>query len=424
MKLFNKYNRINIPLTIVIFIVGSFLFYFLLQKILIRQLDETLKGEMQEILSYVQSHHQLPDIQNTREQWTTVDSASIPPGRVMKRDASWFDKRERELEPLRQIIFPLHIDGKGYTITVSKSEFETEYLLKLIIGLTIAMIALILVCNFIVNRYILKKLWQPFYQTIESFQRYKLSNANALTLPKGKIDEINTLNESLNEMSSRANREYSSLKSFTENASHEMQTPLAVIRTHTDLLLQGVDLTEEDLKHIHYIENSTQRLSKLHQSLLLITKIENRQFVLSEKVEMEEVIKNYVSELEELLCAKRITLELETVPVYITFHKNLAEIMIANLVSNAVRYTQAGGKIILKLQPDSLSILNSGTGGGLDDESIFKRFYKAHNTGDGTGLGLAIVKEICALVNFNIYYQFDQGMHKFVIQFQDKVSHA
>jgi hypothetical protein len=75
-----------------------------------------------------------------------------------------------------------------------------------------------------------------------------------------------------------------------------------------------------------------------------------------------------------------------------------------------------------ELQPDSLSILNSGTDGGLDDESIFKRFYKAHNTGDGMGLGLAIVKEICALVNFNIYYQFDQGMHKFVIQFQDKVS--
>src|SRR6185369_10333243 len=139
---------------------------------------------------------------------------------------------------------------------------------------------------------------------------------------------------------------------------------------------------------------------------------------------LEEVIKNYLSELEELLSAKRITLELETVPVSITFHKHLAEIMIANLVSNAVRYTQAGGKIVLKLQPDSLAILNSAAEGSLEDESIFKRFYKAQNKGDGTGLGLAIVKEICALVNFNIYYQFDQGMHKFVIQFQDKVSHA
>src|SRR5678816_3001838 len=115
MKLFNKYNRINIPLTIVIFIVGSFLFYFLLQKILIRQLDETLRGEMQEIQSYVASHHQLPEIQNTREQWTTVDSISVPPVRIIRQHSSWYDKREREQEPVRQIIFPLHVDAKGYT---------------------------------------------------------------------------------------------------------------------------------------------------------------------------------------------------------------------------------------------------------------------------------------------------------------------
>src|SRR5215471_19158105 len=118
MKLFSRYNRINIPVTIVIFIVGSVMFYFLLQRILVHQLDETLRSEMQEIRSYVESHHQLPEIQNTRGQWTTIDSADTPPARIVLKHNNWFDQREKEDEPIRQIIFAQRVNDRTFTITV------------------------------------------------------------------------------------------------------------------------------------------------------------------------------------------------------------------------------------------------------------------------------------------------------------------
>lgn len=422
MKLFARYNRINIAVTIVIFILGSILFYISLRHILIRQLDETLRGEMQEITGAVQAHGRLPEIQNTRQQWTTIESVGQPFQEIKIRHIPWYNEREHEQEIVRQLVFPLTAEGKWYKVTVSKSEVETEYQLKLIIGLTIGMIGLILSCNYVINRYVLKRLWQPFYQSIQSIHQYKLSSNQPLQLPRGEIEEINILNQSLNEMSSSINRDYLALKSFTENASHEMQTPLAVIRTHTDLLLQHSEWSEQDLQHLHFIEASTQRLAKLHQSLLLITKLENRQFVLTEQVDMEEVLNDYVSGIREWAEDRQIRISLEAEPTVILFHRHLAEILIANLLNNALRYTPARGRIHVNLSPRSLAILNTAANGALNKESIFQRFYKADSGTESTGLGLAIVKEICTLTKFTVEYDFLNGEHRFTIKFShDKI---
>ena len=417
MKLFTTYNRVNIIATIFTFVLGSVAFYFFLNYVLTRQLKETLRSEQFEIIHYVEEHHALPEIQNTRHQWITIEKALVILAKPQFKTATTYNEREQESEPVRQLLFTIEVGTQLYQITVNKSEAETEELLKLIILVTIAMIALILILNYIINRKLINKLWQPFYKTIAEMKDYHVSDKKPLQLSAEPVDELNLLNESLNKMTQSIYKDYAALKSFTENASHEMQTPLAVIRLKIDTLLQQTDLNEQSLQQILSIENAAQRLSKLHQSLLLLTKIENRQFLLNEKVDIKKIILEKIKEREEIIAAKQIIIETNCKEVVVSFHQHLAEILFNNLLNNCIKYTAPNKKISVELNERIICFRNDAVNGSLDEIKIFRRFYKSSDSSEGTGLGLAIVKEICKLAEFEISYSFKEQQHIFLIQF-------
>lgn len=417
MKLFTKYNRINITATVVAFILGSIAFYFVLHYVLIRQLNETLRAEQQEIAAYVNIHHQLPEIQNTKHQWITIEKTVTPLSKAKIISIPFYNQKENETEYIRQLVFPLHLPAQDYLVTVNKSEAETEDLLKLIILVTIGMIGLILLFNYIINRKVVNRLWQPFYITIDSIKQYHVSNREPLQLSKEPVDELNLLNESLNKMTQSVFNEYSALKIFTENASHEMQTPLAVIRSKVEMLLQQPEWKEHDLQQLLSIENAVLKLSRLHQSLLLLTKLENKQFVPDEKVQLSKIIEDKLNDIHELLVPKQLKVVTDCKEVTIAFHHHLAEILVNNLLKNAIFHTPAAGYIWIEMTPEFLSIKNTAVNGPLDSNKIFKRFYKADHSQEGTGLGLAIIKEICNVAGFTAAYQFKDNQHVFTIQF-------
>lgn len=417
MKLFARYNRINITATILIFVFGSIAFYFVLQYVLVRQLDETLRGEQQEIVEFVKLHNQLPDIQNTKHQWITLQPTMFMQGRSRAKSILVYNKREDEQEWIRQLNFTVNTSTGMYSITVNKSETETEELLKGIILVTIGMIGVILLFNYLINRKMVTRLWQPFYNTIASIKEYHISSQQPLQLAKEPIDEINLLNESLNQMTHRIHRDFHALRSFTENASHEMQTPLAVIRSKVDTLLQETEGRKETIQQLLSIEDATHRLSKLHQSLLLLTRLENCQFLFDEPVDLENIIETKSEERKELLQAKNLSLQLNSVPVTLNFHPHLAEMLITNLMNNAIRYTPEGGSILIQLTTRQLTISNTAIGETLDTTRLFERFYKTDPASEGTGLGLAIIKQICNAAGFTIAYQLTNGKHQFTIQF-------
>ena len=417
MKLFARYNRINITATILIFVFGSIAFYFVLQYVLVRQLDETLRGEQQEIVEFVKLHNQLPDIQNTKHQWITLQPAMFMQGRSRAKSILVYNKREDEQEWIRQLNFTVHTSTGMYSITVNKSETETEELLKGIILVTIGMIGFILLFNYLINRKLVTRLWQPFYNTIASIKEYHISSQQPLQLAKEPIDEINLLNDSLNQMTQRIHSDFHALRSFTENASHEMQTPLAVIRSKVDTLLQETEGRKETIQQLLSIEDATHRLSKLHQSLLLLTRLENCQFLFDEPVDLENIIETKSEERKELLQAKNLSLQLNCERVTLNFHPHLAEMLITNLMNNAIRYTPEGGSILIQLTTRQLTISNTATGEALDTTRLFERFYKTDPASEGTGLGLAIIKQICNAAGFTIAYRLTEGKHQFTIQF-------
>ena len=417
MKLFTRYNRINIAATILIFVIGSVAFYFVLQYVLIQQLDETLRSEQQEVIEYVTAHNQLPEIQNTRHQWITIEPGISTLGKIKPQRIWILNPKENEMEPVRLLVFSVSAADKVYKVNVYKSELETEDLLQLIILVTIAMIGLILLFNYLINRRLINRIWQPFYHTIDKIRDYQVAAQHPLSLSKESIDEINLLNESLNSMTQRIHQDYSALRSFTENASHEMQTPLAVIRTKVELLLQDAEGKPKSVQQLLSIEDATLKLSRLHQSLLLLAKLGNRQFVLNEPVNLTEILEHKLKEREELMISKELQVNISFESVTLSFHQHLAEIMVSNLLNNMIRYTPNDGEVNIELNHKLLSISNTAINGPLQNEKVFERFYKVGNTQEGTGLGLAIIKEICNSAGFKVFYLHQGNKHQFTIYF-------
>ena len=420
MKLFTKYNRVNITATIFTFVMGSIAFYFILDYVLTRQLNETLRSEQQEITDFASVHHQLPEIQNTKHQWINIQQTDTLISKPIYAIA--YINRHRKKEKIRQLIFSLQVNEKSYRITVNKSETETRDLLQLIVLVNIIMIALILLFNYFINRKLINRLLKPFYFTISSMKDYHISNRKPLDLPTESIEELNLLNESLNSMTQRIFQDYTALKSFTENASHEMQTPLAVIRSKLDILIQQPGLNEIGLQHIATIEDSARRLSKLQQSLLLLTKIENRQFTLSEFVNIKPIILDRISEKEEMINSRKLQIKVYITDTVLPFHQHLAEILFNNLLNNCIRYTPEGGMMIIEQEQQIIRFINDAEKGPLNNNKIFQRFYKASDNREGTGLGLAIIKEICNLAGFIITYHFTANQHIFQINFQNQIN--
>ena len=182
--------------------------------------------------------------------------------------------------------------------------------------------------------------------------------------------------------------------------------------------MQNDTLKKESVEQLLAIESAAIKLSRLHQSLLLLTKLENRQFIADEQVNMQQIIEAKTAEWQDLMASRNLSLHMQCSNVIISFHHHLAEILVNNVLNNALRYTPAGGQISVILNNDYLQVSNTAETATLDAGKVFTRFYKAQGGGEGTGLGLAIIKEICSLAGFGAGYTFEGDKHIFTIYFR------
>jgi signal transduction histidine kinase len=418
MKLFTRYNRINVIASILIFLIGCVAFYFVISYVLVRQLDKTLHNEQTEILQYSKEHNALPEILNTTDQQIVFEPTTKLLQKPKYASYKLWDEKDKDMEWVRNLTFTVNLSDKIFKVTVTKSQMETEDLLTLILYVAISMVALIIIANFIINRMVLQKLWQPFYATIGSIEQYQLSKKTATQLPDTTVDEFNLLNNSFNSMAKKVEHEYEMLKEFTGNAAHEMQTPLAVISNNIEALMQDELVLKNQHQVIAIIEQSVSRLSRLNQSLLLLTKIENHRFELNEVVKWDTLLTQKLAELAELLTAQKLQITIDTIPVTTLFHHHLADIIISNLLNNAIRYNVANGSISIQLHINQLTISNTSLMPSLDTEKIGSRFYRHSATKpDGNGLGLSIIKQICDVAGYQFIYTYEQSQHHFAIVF-------
>jgi signal transduction histidine kinase len=245
---------------------------------------------------------------------------------------------------------------------------------------------------------------------------FKLGKVKEVELPHTTIEEFAFLGGNLKETIQKAEEEYQSLKEFTENASHELQTPLAIIRSKLDLYIQRDDLSEaqsEELKEIYF---AVKRLSRLSSSLLLLTKIENQQFDQVSAINLRQKIEEKVQQFQELWKNNELRLYYQLEDTTINANGDLIDILLNNLLSNASRHNLKGGIIEIHLKADQLTVSNTGSLKALDSKRIFRRFYKEKAHGEHNGLGLSIIKQICEQSHISIVYFYKDGKHGFQLE--------
>jgi Signal transduction histidine kinase len=417
MKLAAKYNRVTLIASIIVFIFTGVIYYSVIHYILTGQLDRDLAIEEDEIAAYVKTNGKLPQAGSFKEQkvsYSLIDSGHNFERRYFYND--YFNKSEQKIEPGRSLIYTVEVNGKLYSVTVTKSRVESEDLVRIIVLITLSVTILLLITLLLINRFILNNIWKPFYGILSQMKAFNLADKNDIRIESTKIDEFTELNTAVAAMSLRVKQDYRELKSFTDNASHEMLTPLAVINSKLDTLIQTETFSDSQGELIEDIYVAVGKLSRLNQTLLMLAKIENNLIADQETIALDNLIRQKTRQFQELLQLHNINLRTDLAHKQINMNKHLADMLINNLLSNAIRHNYKDGQIFIQLNDSQLIVSNTSLDTALIADKVFERFYK-NTASEGMGLGLAISNQICNLYHFKLNYAYQNSQHIFTVSF-------
>jgi signal transduction histidine kinase len=371
------------------------------------------------------------DYQNhpTRKRATIamIPADSVPRGvsSSYTRGIDWNPEFQRDEFKLMVTSYYL-INGANYRITTYSFIPSFYQLLPGVVDsfkwILLVLLVLVVVAGGLISKYILK----PFKRTMRVIQSFDLKEKEPIRLPGTRTSEFMELNQFLRKMTEKAQEDYQSLKEFTENASHELQTPTAIIRGKLDLLMES-DIRDEQAILIAEMQNALERLSRIHSSLTLLTKLENKEYEAKEPVCISNLMREALATFDELIQLKSLQLDAHIEKgVYLPLHLALADLLITNLISNAIRHNippgDGRGAIRVQLSREGLVVANTGQEPHVPTTELFERFKKGNTGTDSIGIGLAIVRQICELSGFTIVYQYSDGWHVLAVSFLPRVT--
>jgi len=309
----------------------------------------------------------------------------------------------------------IYLNQKPYRFNIETNIEESQETIFFISVTTVILFILIVGGLLFLNRRLSKSVWKPFRNTLDKLKTFNLNQQTKIEFSKTDVSEFDELNQSLSKLIEQNISVYKTQKEFTENASHELQTPLAILKNKLDILLQNQDLTEKQYQIAEEMNRALSRSSRINKNLLLLAKIENNQFENSE-IHLDELLNQSMEILQEHFEQKNISINTEiSSNVKVNGNIGLTEVLINNLILNAIRHTSINGSISIKLNNSVFEVSNSGTE-KLNSDLLFKRFSRFSKDNNGSGLGLAIVKEICKSQNWTIDYRFENHNHIFSVK--------
>jgi signal transduction histidine kinase len=404
MKLLDATNRYYLALVAVLFAVASGVLYCGVQLALRHEMDEQLGLHQRKIEALVRTGQPL-GATPLADQF----EVSARPRRLGLADTILPDPVEHTRVPHRQLTFRMQVQGRPQWVTVRKSLVETNDLLAVVLGIMLGVLVVLMLSVLLLNRWLSARLWRQFHRTLAALRHYNLQQHRPLVLPRPRIDEFAELNQAVMHLSQRVVADYENLREFTANAAHETQTPLAIMQAQLEQLLQvpalATDPTAAPLLADLY--GATRRLSRLHQALGLLSRIENRQFEGSQPLNLAAVLDEKVDQLAPLLEARGLHLHrhIDRAPA-LAMHPGLADSLLHNLLYNAIKHNQPGGSITVQLSAEALEISNPGPAISGDPSRFFERFRKHSAAAESPGLGLSIVQQIGAYYGFDVTYEY------------------
>ncbi len=393
---------------------AGFILFYLIRYQLKEEVNEQLRSEMEHVSRSLNRMDSIAPFSVTFDDAMTISQAPVGIGiKPVLFDTIMWDDIENETIPYRMIRFSTKTNKTYYLVTIKKSEIETTDLVYSIFISFLLVFGVLGALLVITNSRLNKRLWSPFMQTITIIKTLNISHQNVVFNPTvTPIQEFKELNVSLQQMIEKIKAEYGRMKDFSENAAHEIQTPLTIIRTKLESLLQSKDLNEENAHLINQALENAVRLSKLNQTLILLTKIENNQYEQKDPVQFSTLFDKFFELYEEMQLEKELNLQVNKEDDFVyEMNPNLANILVSNLISNAVRHNIQKGFLFLNINQNGFEIINSGEPLMYPPELLFSRFTKGNYSTEHLGMGLALVKEIVEKNGLQIIYTYEHGKH-------------
>ena len=399
---------------------GGVFLYYAIRKDIYKQIDNSLLTENDIIRAQIEETKTVPDSAVTFDSQIEAMIYSYPLKKVQFiKDTVLYNSESEEEVPFRYLFHSGNtIKKNGYTISLFQTLTEKQDLLRAISWYMFGLFLSLLIFSILINYLISKKLWNPFYISVGKAGNFDVLSDQPLDLPDTDIIEFQQLNSVFEKMTQKMRIDYLNLKEYNENASHEIQTPLAVIRSKVELLIQTKNIKKESLDLIKSINEATTRLFKLNQGLLLISKIENQYFHENKTISLKEKIEAFLESYKEIMEIKGIRVEVTASDqAVVEMNDVLADVLISNLLSNAVRYNVENGFIKCHIDNEYLTIANTGLPLKTDPELLFRRFNKGGDNPQSVGLGLSIVKKITENYRMTISYNYSENIHKMRIKY-------
>jgi signal transduction histidine kinase len=401
-------------------IAGGALLYLTIKKVIYKQVDKSLITEKTIIEDQIKQTDTIPDFEAAFGHQIEVKLVNYRLHSYQSiKDTDIYDPASDSFIPFRYIFYSGNTaEKKGFIINIYQTISEKNELLKDIGIYMFFLFVLLLLISILINYLVARRLWSPFYESVKIAGKYDIQSDSPLNLPETDINEFNQLNEVFNNMTRKMRNDYLNLKEFSENASHEIQTPLAVIRSKTDLLMQQRNLNKESINLVKSINEATTRLFKLNQGLLLISKIENQVFHEKKTVSLKRITEKGLENYKEILQLKKISVKMDVSDeAFVEMNEVLADVLISNLLSNAVRFNFDGGFIRCHIDDTFLILSNSGVPMKTNPEDLFKRFHKNSENPQSVGLGLSIVRKITESYGMTIGYSCHETIHELRLKY-------
>lgn len=417
----NYTNRYIAVVILIVIAIWAMLFYAFMMDEVYDNIDDGLKNQKIEIIRAVYEDESLLKTKDFG-----INQYRITPSEFRDEiDRNEFSKEfifmpyDGEDEPYRILRTGFFSkEGKAYNLEIRTSTVEEDdYLINLAISLSVLYV-IIVSSILVINHFVFSKAWKPFHQILKNMKEYRFGEVKTFNSINTNVKEFEELNSNFESMILRNERVFVEQKRFLENASHELQTPLAVTINKLELLMEDDYLSENQLMKIADAKGALHRMVNLNKSLLMLSRIDNDQYIDVVEVNCNELIKKLLEEIIEIVEFKNITINyIEHEHFVIDININLATILFSNLIRNAIKYNIKAGEIKIEISNSQILIANTSTSGALNPEYIYERFYKGKQDNQSNGLGLSIVKSILAKYPFlALSYIYENEFHVFSIK--------
>ena len=422
MKLIHyTFRNLSIPLLIIL-TAWACCFYFVIMHEIDDETNDSLENYKEIIIKTVLADstllHDHVDIM-TKYYIREVPESEADLDKDEFFDSTTYIEIEMEDEPVRVLrTWFMTADRKYYELTIETSTLEKEDMAEAIFVSIIILYVSLLCCILLVLHFVFKSSFRPLYTLVKWLKEYRPGKQQAPLVNQTKVEEFKILNQAIQTATNRSTEMYNQQKQFVENASHELQTPLAICMNKLELLSENPDCTEEQLSEIAGINHTLRGIIKMNKSLLLLSRIDNKQFPDTSEIDFNKLIDKYLPDFEDMYEYKNIHVTYtETGTLIYTMNESLASTLLSNLLKNAFIHNIESGSIAISVTGRTLTISNSSESTGLNEATLFNRFKKQTHKKESTGLGLAIVKSIISIYGIDIKYEYN-GLHKFILTFR------